>query len=177
MYGSTETQRAVGYYVVEPGDDMVDIKEVVPVGVGMKDVELLVLNSNGLLCGVSEVGEIYVRSPHIARDYVGLPEQSAERFTFNPFVALDTARERGDRMYKTGDLGRYMHDGCVECLGRADDQVKVRGFRIELGEINAHLSQHRRVRTNVTIVRQDGGEKVGVEGCGDWGDVCFVLGR
>jgi L-aminoadipate-semialdehyde dehydrogenase len=66
-----------------------------------------------------------------------------------------TSSTKGDRMYKTGDLGRYGTNGWVECFGRADDQVKIRGFRIELGEINAQLSQHRCVKENVTIVRTD----------------------
>ena len=60
-----------------------------------------------------------------------------------------------DRMYRTGDLGRYRPDGLVECTGRADDQVKIRGFRIELGEIDTHLSQHPRIRENVTLIRRD----------------------
>ncbi len=158
MLGSTETQRAVSFMAVEPSDDMSTFKEVVPAGVGMKDVELIILNARGKQCGVSEVGEIFFRSPHLAKDYVGLPAETAQRFIVNPFrTGADAAAalRDGDRFYKTGDLGRYMHDGCVECLGRGDDQVKVRGFRIELGEINAHLSQHARVRTNVTVVWQD----------------------
>lgn len=164
MLGSTETQRAVSFMAVEPGDDMSTFKEVVPAGVGMRDVELIICNGRGKQCGVSEVGEIYIRSPHLARDYVGLPNETAQRFIVNPFrtgADAAAATRDGDRFYKTGDLGRYMHDGCVECLGRSDDQVKVRGFRIELGEINAHLSQHPRVRTNVTVVWQDsvGGDK------------------
>lgn len=62
-------------------------------------------------------------------------------------------------MYRTGDLGRYLPSGDVECTGRADDQVKIRGFRIELGEIDTHLSQFPRVRENVTRVRRDRDEE------------------
>ena len=62
-------------------------------------------------------------------------------------------------MYRTGDLGRYLPDGTVECTGRADDQIKIRGFRIELGEIDTHLSRHPRVRENVTLVRRDKDEE------------------
>lgn len=62
-------------------------------------------------------------------------------------------------MYRSGDLGRYLPDGNVECCGRADDQVKIRGFRIELGEIDTHLSQHPLVRENVTLVRRDKNEE------------------
>lgn len=64
-----------------------------------------------------------------------------------------------DRMYRSGDLGRYLVDGRVECTGRADDQIKIRGFRIELGEIDMHLSQHALVRENVTLVRRDKDEE------------------
>lgn len=62
-------------------------------------------------------------------------------------------------MYRSGDLGRYLPNGVVECTGRADDQVKIRGFRIELGEIDTHLSQHPLIRENVTLVRRDKDEE------------------
>jgi len=150
MYGSTETQRSVGYFVV-PGDEVLkDMKEVIPVGVGMQDVDLLILNSCGKLAGVGEAAEIYVRSHHLARGYIALEEQTKAKFLQNPFTNIP-----GDSMYRTGDLGRYASDGTLECMGRADDQVKIRGFRIELGEINAVLSKHLTVKENVTIVRED----------------------
>eukprot|EP01062_Namystynia_karyoxenos_P038724 TRINITY_DN2813_c0_g2_i1.p1 TRINITY_DN2813_c0_g2~~TRINITY_DN2813_c0_g2_i1.p1 ORF type:complete len:1574 (+),score=501.35 TRINITY_DN2813_c0_g2_i1:709-4722(+) len=153
MFGTTETQRAVGYFDLPPGEPLEGLKEIIPVGQGMKDVQLLVLNPGGGLCGIGEAGEIYVRSPHMAKGYVGLPEQTALRFVPNPFTSGDPS----DRMYRTGDLGFYRADGTVECVGRADDQVKVRGFRIELGEINAKLSRHPHAKENVTIVRQPPG--------------------
>ncbi|KAI8843067.1 hypothetical protein BC829DRAFT_425943 [Chytridium lagenaria] len=132
-----DTQRAVSYLKVPPPSVNVGFlseqKDIMPAGKGMKNVQLLVVNKAGLLCGVGEVGEIYVRSSGLAEGYL---------------------RPR-DRMYRTGDLGRYRPDGSVECTGRADDQVKIRGFRIELGEIDTHLSQHVGVRENVTLVRRD----------------------
>jgi len=64
-----------------------------------------------------------------------------------------------DRMYRSGDLGRYMPTGDVECVGRADDQVKFRGFRIELGEIDEYLSDHEMVLDNVTLVRRNKDEE------------------
>ena len=103
------------------------------------------------MCGVGEMGEIYQRSPHMAAGYLGLEVATKEKFIVNPFNASNPR----DRLYKTGDIGRYMPDGIVECAGRADDQVKIRGFRIELGEIDTHLSQHPSIRENVTIVRRD----------------------
>eukprot|EP00004_Rigifila_ramosa_P024509 TRINITY_DN7128_c0_g1_i1.p1 TRINITY_DN7128_c0_g1~~TRINITY_DN7128_c0_g1_i1.p1 ORF type:complete len:1995 (+),score=422.61 TRINITY_DN7128_c0_g1_i1:669-5987(+) len=153
MYGSTETQRSVGFYEVPKSDEALSLlKEVIPCGVGMKDCSLMVVNNFGQFAGVGETAEIYMRSPHMAKGYVGLEEQTRARFFVNPFLPNADPQ---DRFYKTGDLGRYMPDGNVECSGRADDQVKIRGFRIELGEVNATLSKHICVKENVTIVRED----------------------
>ena len=69
MYGSTETQRAVSYYPVPDSQILENMKEILPVGQGMKDVQLMILNSSSLPCGVGELGEVYVRSPHLARGY------------------------------------------------------------------------------------------------------------
>ena len=147
-YGSTETQRAVGYFVVPGGDGYA--REVLPLGRGIKDVQLLVLNASGRLAGVGEAGEIFLRSPHLARGYFGDDALTAERFLTNPFTGTT-----GDRVYRTGDLGRYLPDGNVEPLGRADSQVKIRGFRVELGEIEATLGKHASVCEAVVIARED----------------------
>ncbi|KAJ1871492.1 large subunit of alpha-aminoadipate reductase [Coemansia sp. RSA 990] len=168
MYGTTETQRAVSYCPIPPHSEnplfLSTAKDVIPAGRGMKDVQLLVVNrhGNGGMCAVGEVGEIYVRSGGLAEGYLRLPEATAEKFVPNWFGAapadsseLPFYKGARDRMYRTGDLGRYRPDGDVECIGRIDDQVKIRGFRIELGEINNMLSQHPRIRANVTLVRRD----------------------
>lgn len=157
MWGTTETSRAVGYFNVPmaAGKEFMDgLKEVIPVGKGMKDAQMLLLNAEGQLAGIGEAAEIYMRSPHIAKGYVGLPGESAAKFLKSPFT-----KNPADRLYRSGDLGHYLADGTVECLGRADDQVKIRGFRIELGEINAKLSRHAACKDNVTVVRTDSGEK------------------
>ncbi|HEV7784408.1 MAG TPA: amino acid adenylation domain-containing protein, partial [Thermoanaerobaculia bacterium] len=140
FFGSTETQRAVSFYVV-PDVPAADAsgeasQEVLPLGRGMQDVQLLVLSAGDQLAGISEVGEVCVRSPHLARGYLDDPELTARKFVLNPFTGAS-----GDRLYRTGDLGRYLADGNVGFLGRADQQVKIRGFRIELGEIQAVLGR------------------------------------
>src|SRR6185295_13837817 len=141
FYGSTETQRAVGYHVGE-GDAAGDTqtgtsgRANLPLGRGMENVQLLVLTARGSLAGVGELGEIHVRSPHLARGYLGDAAATAAKFATNPFTG-----EGGDRVYRTGDLGRYLPDGEVEFAGRADVQVKIRGFRIEPGEIEALLGR------------------------------------
>ncbi|MCP4655124.1 MAG: AMP-binding protein, partial [bacterium] len=134
FYGTTETPQAVGYFVVPAAE----LRDTVPVGRGIADVQLLVLNPSGGLAGIGEKGEICVRTPHLALGYLDDPELTRERFPANPFAA-----QAGDRIYRTGDLGRYLPDGNLEFLGRADHQVKIRGFRVELGEIEAILAEHR----------------------------------
>ncbi|KAI8607697.1 hypothetical protein BC830DRAFT_1053041, partial [Chytriomyces sp. MP71] len=167
MYGTTETQRAVSYLPIPPphaNPSFLSLqKDIMPAGRGMQNVQLLVLNAAGQLCGVGELGEIYVRSSGLAEGYLRLDDVTASKFILNPFQSSEALQERAlpfykgarDRMYRSGDLGRYRPDGSVECQGRADDQVKIRGFRIELGEIDTHLSQHPSVRENVTLVRRD----------------------
>ncbi|KNC80603.1 hypothetical protein SARC_07039 [Sphaeroforma arctica JP610] len=155
MYGTTETQRAVSYFHIKNDGSIGDLKEILPAGWGMKDVQLLILTDSGKVAGIGELGEIYVRSPCMSRGYLGLDKVTAEKFVNNPFRPDDSK----DKMYRTGDLGRYMPDGVVECVGRADDQVKIRGFRIELGEIDTHLGQHPDVRENITLVKRDANEE------------------
>eukprot|EP00039_Didymoeca_costata_P013486 m.205781 g.205781 ORF g.205781 m.205781 type:complete len:984 (-) comp15790_c0_seq1:3659-6610(-) len=147
MYGTTETQRAVSYLKIPNDNSINSMKEVLPSGQGMKDAQILVLNSLYQPAGVGELGEIFMRSPHMSAGYLGLPEATAKKFLTNPITRVES-----DRMYRSGDLGRYYPNGIVECVGRADDQVKIRGFRIELGEIDTHLGQHPHVRENRTLV-------------------------
>src|SRR6185295_11166646 len=90
-----------------------------------------------------------------ARGYLNRPEVTAERFLASPFVV-------GDRIYRTGDLGRWREDGNIEFLGRNDYQVKIRGYRIELGEIEARLGEHAGIREAVVLTREDraGGKRL-----------------
>lgn len=189
MYGTTETQRAVSYFELPSAaeDDggtagLTAQKDLLPAGSGMIDVQLLVVSrdpaAKGALCAVGELGEIYVRSGGLAEGYSD-SEATAQKFVTNWFAKESTWADtltnppdgnsqppasqhwKGvrDRMYRSGDLGRYQPDGTVECSGRADDQVKIRGFRIELGEIDTHLARHPLVRENVTLVRRDKNEE------------------
>ncbi|MCK4359258.1 MAG: amino acid adenylation domain-containing protein [Candidatus Cloacimonetes bacterium] len=158
LYGTTETQRAVGYFVVSNKLDIShdesrvneSINDIIPLGKGMKDVQLLILNNSKQLSGIGEKGEIYLRSPHLAKGYINNNELTHERFIINPFTKISR-----DKLYKTGDLGRYMPDGNIEFLGRIDYQVKIRGFRVELEEIEAMLKQHPDVRQTVVVTRNE----------------------
>jgi amino acid adenylation domain-containing protein len=155
LYGSTETQRAVSFLRVPAS--MYDetsaghrAKEVLSLGKGMKDVQLLVMNRRNKLAGIGETGEIYMRSPHLAIGYMDDPQLTQDKFLKSWFTD-----NPDDRLYRTGDMGRYLPNGTVESLGRADQQIKIRGFRIELGEIEATLRQHAMVRHAVVIAPED----------------------
>ena len=95
-------------------------------------------------------GEIYIGGVGLARGYLNRAELTAESFIPNPF-----GREGGERLYRTGDVGRYLADGQIDFLGRADHQVKIRGYRIELGEIESILSEHPAVREAVVVVKEE----------------------
>jgi amino acid adenylation domain-containing protein len=151
-YGSTETQRAVSFHVVPPLSARQGLTEpeVLPLGRGIADVQLLILNRSRKLAGIGELGDICMRSPHLAAGYLGDPELTRERFLINPETGA-----AGDRLYRTGDLGRYLPNGEAVFVARADQQVKVRGFRVELGEIEATLGHHPEVREAVVVLRED----------------------
>jgi natural product biosynthesis luciferase-like monooxygenase protein/amino acid adenylation domain-containing protein len=154
-FGATETQRAVSFFEIPRAEvsscntEALRSRDIVPLGRGIKDVQLLVLNHARELSGVGELGEIYIRSPHLARGYLNDPILTNEKFLVNPFTGID-----GDRIYRTGDLGRYRPDGCVEFAGRGDGQVKIRGFRVELGEIESRLRSHSLVRAAAAGIRE-----------------------
>ncbi|HEX7231768.1 MAG TPA: AMP-binding protein, partial [Candidatus Binatia bacterium] len=151
FYGATETQRAVGYYEIS-NDETLDnraSKKTVPLGRGIKDVQLLVLNKGGQLAGVGELGEVFVRSPHLAAGYIADEERTRQMFVTNPFT-----RDPIDRLYRTGELGRYLPDGNVEWAGRNDRRVNIRGFRVELEEIESVLKSHPTVK-NAAVVLQE----------------------
>ena len=162
LFGSTETQRAVGYHVVTTeeasgggrSDQGQQGQQVLALGRGMDDVQLLVLTKAGELAGIGEVGEIVVRSPHLARGYLNDPTLSAERFKRNP--STDLAE---DRLYHTGDLGRYLPNGEVTFAGRGDFQVKIRGFRVEPAEIEAALTRHPAVAAAAVLLAEERGER------------------
>ena len=149
FYGTTETPQAMSWHKVERGESDLTALEVVPIGRGIDAVQLLILNRAGQQAGIGERGEIVVRTPCLARGYLGDDALTEQRFALNPFGATNAS----DRVYRTGDQGRYRLDGSVEIIGRADRQVKVRGFRIEPAEVEARLAEHPQVQRAVVAAR------------------------
>jgi thioesterase domain-containing protein/acyl carrier protein len=145
----------MGYFIVSKDKEDLQAKEIIPLGRGIEGVQLLVLNDARQMAGVGELGEIYIRTPYLARGYLDDDRLTQQRFIVSPF----TPEIPGDRLYRTGDKGRYLPDGSVEFAGRSDDQVKIRGFRIHLGEIEAALRQHPAVRESVVLCREHATEQ------------------
>ncbi|WP_196137571.1 non-ribosomal peptide synthetase [Aliikangiella sp. G2MR2-5] len=152
LYGSTETSRAVSYYINPKSFDRIkNCQSVLPVGRGVSDVQLVVLNGRKKQCGIGEIGEIGIRSPNLTLGYLNDKKLTSQKFIVNPQSNVST-----DLIYLTGDLGRYLVNGDVQCLGRKDRQFKLRGFRIEPAEIENRIESIESVsQSRVMIVNPD----------------------
>lgn len=147
-YGPTETTVGVLTYPVP--DQNVPATNNVPLGRPLDNVKMYILDPHGQLTAPGIPGELYIGGKAVGRGYLNRPDLTAERFITNQYGATST-----ERIYKTGDLVRYLPDGNIEFIGRLDYQVKIRGYRIELGEIEAVLSQHPNVQACVVIAREE----------------------
>ena len=148
MYGITETTVHVTYRPLTMAD--VERSAGSVIGRHIPDMQVYVLDGQLQPVPVGVPGELYIGGAGVARGYLNRIELTDERFIADQFSG-----QAEGRLYKSGDLGRYLPDGEMEYLGRIDQQVKIRGFRIELGEIEAVISQHATVREVVVTVRED----------------------
>ncbi|KAK3807010.1 MAG: Non-ribosomal peptide synthetase module [Benniella sp.] len=128
--------------------------DFVPIGRPIANKRVYILDEHRQPVPLGVIGELYIGGVGIARGYLNRPELTAKVFLPDPF-----ARDKGARMYKTGDLAQYLPDGNILFLGRNDQQVKIRGFRIELGEIEARLLDHPLVQSAAVMAMGDGSEK------------------
>ncbi|MCT7967811.1 amino acid adenylation domain-containing protein [Laspinema sp. D1] len=120
------------------------------IGRPIANTQTYILDPHNQPVPIGVPGELHIAGVGLAKGYLNRPDLTDEKFIPNPF-----SNELGSRLYKTGDLARYLPDGNIEYLGRIDDQVKVRGFRIELGEIEAALSQHPNLLQATVALRED----------------------
>ncbi|WP_412065336.1 amino acid adenylation domain-containing protein [Rhizobium sp. SYY.PMSO] len=147
-YGPTETIMTPMIWKIPAGTRFEGT--VAPIGRGVGDRRIYVLDADLAPVPVGVIGEIYIGGGGLARGYLGQPELTADRFIADPFTP-------GGRLYKSGDLGRWREDGIVEFAGRVDHQIKLRGFRIEPGEIEAVLRSDQRVAEAVVLLHNEGG--------------------
>ncbi|AOA54714.1 MULTISPECIES: plipastatin non-ribosomal peptide synthetase PpsC [Bacillus] len=148
-YGPTEATVDAAFYVLDPERDRDRLR--IPIGKPVPGARLYVLDPHLAVQPSGVAGELYIAGAGVARGYLNRPALTEERFLKDPFYP-------GERMYKTGDVARWLPDGNIEFLGRTDDQVKIRGYRIEPGEIEAALRSIEGVREAAVTVRTDSGE-------------------
>lgn len=151
VYGPTETTTFASAFEIRMIQQ--DVRSI-PIGNAIAGTCMYVLDNDQRLLSLGEPGEIYIGGAGVARGYLHQPQMSALRFIPDPFSSA-----QGGRLYRTGDVGRWCDNGCVEFIGRNDSQVKIRGFRVELGEIEYHLRGIPGVREAVVIVRGDSADE------------------
>jgi amino acid adenylation domain-containing protein len=152
FYGPTESTVWAATNRVEAVDPRYSS---IPLGRPFANIQMYILDSKLNPVPIGIPGQLHIGGAGLARGYLNRPGLNFEKFITNPFSENPNAR-----LYKTGDLARYLPDGNIEFLGRIDNQVKIRGFRIELGEVEASLNQHPGVQDSVVVSREDkSGEK------------------
>ncbi|MCK4980145.1 MAG: AMP-binding protein, partial [Candidatus Delongbacteria bacterium] len=144
LYGPTET--TIWSSVKDVTND-----NNVNIGKPISNTQIYILDSNSNLQPTGVSGELCIAGDGLSRGYLNNVSMTNEKFIVNPFGEK--------KLYKTGDLARWLTDGNIEILGRIDDQVKIRGFRVELGEIENHLLELEEIKEAVVIARDDSGEK------------------
>ncbi|KIO65387.1 Long-chain-fatty-acid--CoA ligase [Caldibacillus thermoamylovorans] len=144
-YGPTENTVVTTACLIEPKDST----QAPPIGYPIDNTEVYVLDQYMQPVPIGVVGELYIGGLSLAKGYLNQPELTNERFIRHPFNSSP-----GARLYKTGDLVRYLPNRCLEFVGRSDDQVQIRGYRIELGEIESTLINYEGVEDVVVITRE-----------------------
>jgi putative pyridoxal-dependent aspartate 1-decarboxylase len=141
-YGPTENTTFSTTY------PMIEVSANTPIGKPINNTQVYIVNEEIGLQPKGVIGEICLGGDGLARGYLNQSTLTNEKFVSNPF-------KTGERIYKTGDLGRWLHDGTIEFIGRRDNQVKIRGYRIELGEIEHALQSHTAIEAAVILAREN----------------------
>jgi len=148
--GPSETHAVAGFLLPASVNDWTTLP---PIGRPLSNVRLYVLDKLMRPVPAGAPGTLYIAGDCLSRGYLDRPDLTADRYVPNPFS------ERGERLYRSGDIVRYLPTGDVEWLRREDDQVKIRGFRVELGEVETALTNHTPVREAVVIARVESREE------------------
>jgi len=146
-YGPTETTICATFYFA---DKILDHHSILPIGKPIPNYKVFILGNNNQPAPICATGEIYIGGAGLARGYLNRPGLTSEKFIKDPF-----SKDQSSKLYKTGDLGRWLTDGNIAYIGRIDNQVKIRGYRIELGEIESTVLQSELVKQCVVIARED----------------------
>ena len=149
-YGPTEATVVATSGRVFPLSGSNNAAGLLPIGRPIDNTQIYILNEDMQPVPIGETGELYIGGAGVARGYLNRPELTEERFIQHPFSSDPNAR-----LYKTGDLSRYLPDGQIIFMGRSDYQIKIRGLRIEPDEIIAILNEHPAVQTSVVVARED----------------------
>jgi len=147
VYGPTEATVATTLFEVQPDWNL----PTIPIGTPLHNTEIYILNAQNTITPIGVKGELCIAGTGLARGYLNNPELTAQKFISHPF-------KEGERLYKTGDVARWLPDGNIEFLGRIDHQLKVRGYRIEAGEIEQALLEHTTIQSAVVIGYNRGGQ-------------------
>lgn len=152
-YGPTEATVACTGYCFYAGRDT-DIPQTIPIGKPIKNVNIHILTENLQPVKPGGEGEICVGGEQVARGYLNRPELTKQKFVPDPFSKIE-----GAKMYRTGDIGRWLPNGNIEYIGRLDRQVKIRGYRIEIGEVESVLLKSSLVKSAIVDTIGDQDEK------------------
>ncbi len=154
-YGPTEATVVTTVCDLTSCEESISNLKSVPIGRPVSNAQVYILDRHGQPVPVGIPGELCIGGAGLARGYLNRPELTSEKFIPNPFGDCKDGRLYKSRLYKTGDLARYLPDGNIEFCGRADDQVKIHGFRIELGEIEAVIARNSIASSAVVLARED----------------------
>ncbi|MET1256786.1 amino acid adenylation domain-containing protein [Aliikangiella maris] len=149
-YGPSESSAVATQYLCHLAD--FNCTTSMPIGQPINNVQIYILDEQLQLLPIGVPGEIFIGGDGLAAGYIHNPQLTAKKFITNPFNPQS-------RIYRSGDLGRWLADGQIEFMGRLDHQVKIRGFRIEIGEIEALLNQHETIQQAVVVVQGEGSQQ------------------
>ncbi len=152
VYGPTEGTTFSSWYLVE---NISEGATTIPIGRPISNTQIYILDKYLQPVPIGVVGELYIGGDGLAEGYLNQTELTKEKFISNPFLNSQLRIPHSEKLYKTGDLARYLRDGNIDFCGRTDNQFKIRGFRIELGEVESTLAQHPLIKECAILAKEE----------------------